>query len=76
MKTVKQCKNCAWRKNRAEKTPFAKEIPGLSMFRCCRTFCMVSLDDTCVYWIGYYGNPVQLDAFLYVNSSKEREGKR
>jgi len=63
MKTVKQCKNCAWRKNRAERVPFAKEIPGHPMFRCCRTSRLVSLDDDCEYWIGYYGNSVQLDVF-------------
>ncbi len=57
MKTVKQCKNCAWRMNRAD--PFFKEL-GVSWFRCCLKGIPVDLEDSCRYWIGFYGDPVQL----------------
>lgn len=62
-KTVKKCINCAWRENRRVRIPnIHADVPSSEpKFRCARTNTHVLLSDSCDYWFGFYGSPVQLD---------------
>lgn len=63
---VSNCLNCGWR---APSRSRFQDVPGENYLKlhwlCCLAGDRHMTDDTCDCWMGYYGDPLQLDYFGY-----------